>query len=117
MTAAMRSRPECSASERTPRLPVRITRKAFSETSSTAEPTLSSAALRFSRASSFCSDAIDVQLDYLKYREIPHSVDVQPGQIPSMPWPKVWAGAVDTPPGWIVSKMTPWATMSLCTHI
>ena len=30
-------------------------------------------------------NAIDVQLDYLKYREIPHSVGVQPGQIPSTP--------------------------------
>src|SRR5580704_14194058 len=63
MMAASRSRPECSASERTPKLPVRITRKALSETSKTAEPTLSNAALRFSRASSLRA-AITVRLDY-----------------------------------------------------
>ena len=32
MTAATRSRPECSASDKTPKLPVRRTRNAFSDT-------------------------------------------------------------------------------------
>jgi len=49
--AAIKSRPECSASLSTPRLPVRITRNDFRETSSIAEPTLSSAARFFSRDS------------------------------------------------------------------
>src|SRR5215467_5298397 len=51
MMAAIRSRPECKASERTPRLPVLTTRKVFNETRSVAEPTLKSAARFFSRAS------------------------------------------------------------------
>src|SRR5262249_55550799 len=53
MIAAMRSSPECNASDRTPKLPVRITKKAFSPTSSVADPTLSSAARFFSRVSSY----------------------------------------------------------------
>ena len=43
--------PECSASDKIPKLPVRKTRNAFSETSTIAEPTLSSAACFFSRTS------------------------------------------------------------------
>src|SRR5215470_9638652 len=49
MIAATRSRPECRASLSTPKLPVRTTRKAFRETSKSAEPTLSAAARLFSR--------------------------------------------------------------------
>ena len=52
MIAASKSRPECNASERTPKLPVRTTKNVFSETSSSAEPTLKSAARFFSRPSS-----------------------------------------------------------------
>jgi hypothetical protein len=51
MIAATRSNPECSASLKTPKLPVRITKKDFNDTSSSAEPTLSSAARFFSRDS------------------------------------------------------------------
>ena len=39
---------ECSASDKTPKLPVRTTRNIFSETSRIAEPTEASAAQRFS---------------------------------------------------------------------
>src|ERR1700683_3627302 len=50
---------ECSASDKTPKLPVRTTRNIFSETSSTAEPTEASAARFFSRvAPSSASEAI-----------------------------------------------------------
>ena len=48
MTAATKSRMECSASDKTPKLPVRTTRNIFSEISRTAEPTEASAAMRFS---------------------------------------------------------------------
>src|SRR6266403_210360 len=48
MMAATKSRPECRASEKTPKLPVRMTRKAFRETNNRAETTLSSAARFFS---------------------------------------------------------------------
>src|ERR1700730_5523279 len=51
MIAAIKSNPECKASDNTPRLPVRSTRKAFSDTNTSAEPTLSSAARFFSRCS------------------------------------------------------------------
>ena len=47
MTAATRSRLECSASERIPRLPVTAARNTFSDTSTTAEPTEPSAASCF----------------------------------------------------------------------
>src|SRR5580704_1913563 len=50
---------ECSASDKTPKLPVRTTRNIFSETSRTAEPTEASAARFFSRvAPSSASEAI-----------------------------------------------------------
>src|ERR1700690_126076 len=52
MTAATISRMECRASERMPKLPVEIARKTFKETSTTAEPTEPSAAIRFSRDAS-----------------------------------------------------------------
>src|ERR1700723_3364725 len=59
ITAATRSRMECSASDKTPKLPVRTTRNIFSETSSTAEPTEASAARFFSRvAPSSASEVI-----------------------------------------------------------
>src|SRR5215470_18093418 len=68
MIAAIRSNPECSASESTPRLPVRTTRKAFRETRSVAEPTLNRAARFFSRASS--SGAAGVSIEELDYRRM-----------------------------------------------
>ncbi len=49
MTAARKSRPECIASDKMPKLPVRATRKILSESRRTAEPTDASAARRFSR--------------------------------------------------------------------
>src|ERR1700678_1869156 len=49
MTAARKSSPECIASDKTPKLPVRATRKILSDTSRTAEPTDARAASRFSR--------------------------------------------------------------------
>src|ERR1700723_532423 len=49
MTAVTRSRMECRASERTPRLPVIAARNTLRDTSTTAEPTEPSAAIRFSR--------------------------------------------------------------------
>src|SRR5260370_36888600 len=91
MIAASRSRPECNASERTPKLPVRITRKAFKDTSNTAEPTLNSAARRFSRTSSFCRAAITVTLDYLRCREFPYSAKSRCAQYPGTPPPRRWA--------------------------
>src|SRR4051812_20549459 len=63
--AAIKSRPECNASESTPRLPVRITRNAFRHTSSSAEPTLSNAARFFSQLSSLTRTTIIVRLAYL----------------------------------------------------
>src|ERR1700733_15185291 len=48
ITAATRSRMECSASDKTPKLPVRTTRNTFSEISRTADPTEANAASRFS---------------------------------------------------------------------
>src|SRR5690348_12667483 len=67
MIAATKSRPECSASDNTPRLPVLTTRNAFSETSSTAEPTLRSAARFFSRASPIGATISIAGLDYLRF--------------------------------------------------
>src|SRR5882724_3275727 len=58
MIAASRSRPECNASERTPKLPVRTTRNVLRETSRKAEPTLSSAARFFSRTRDSSSPTI-----------------------------------------------------------
>ena len=49
MMAAIKSSPECNASDSTPKLPVRMVRKIFSESRTIAEPTLSSAACFFSR--------------------------------------------------------------------
>src|SRR5580692_1442936 len=49
MTAATKSKVECKASDKMPKLPVRSTRNTLSDTSSTAEPTEASAANRFSR--------------------------------------------------------------------
>src|ERR1700751_5184892 len=49
MTAATKSRIECKASDKMPRLPVRSTRNTFSDTNKTAEPTEARAANRFSR--------------------------------------------------------------------
>src|ERR1700719_3110269 len=69
MIAATRSSPECSASDSTPKLPVRSTRKVLSETSTSAEPTLSNAARFFSRTSSTTRAVITVRLDY---RTPPH---------------------------------------------
>src|SRR5216684_4608780 len=66
MMAAIKSKPECKASESTPRLPVLTTRKAFSETKSVAEPTLKSAARFFSRASIGATISI-AELDYLRF--------------------------------------------------
>src|ERR1700730_18060383 len=63
MIAATRSSPECSASDSTPKLSVRITRKVLSETSTSAEATLSSAARFFSFTSSTRA-VITVRLDY-----------------------------------------------------
>ncbi len=72
MIAASRSRPECNASERTPKLPVRTTKNVLSETKSRAEPTLNSAARFFSRPSSMGYVAIIARLDYLI---CPHSLE------------------------------------------
>src|ERR1700740_2579724 len=49
MTAATKSRIECKASDKMPRLPLRSTRNTFSDTNKTAEPTEARAANRFSR--------------------------------------------------------------------
>src|ERR1700758_2585768 len=49
MIAATKSRIECNASDKMPRLPVRSTRNTFSDTNKTAEPTEARAANRFSR--------------------------------------------------------------------
>ena len=65
MIAATKSSEECSASDSTPKLPVRNTRKLFSDTSITAEPTLNSAARFFSLAISLCSETSIARLDYL----------------------------------------------------
>src|SRR5216684_1238744 len=67
--AATRSSPECSASDSTPKLPVRSTRKVLSETSTSVEPTLSNAARFFSFTSSTTRAIITVRLDY---RTPPH---------------------------------------------
>src|ERR1700722_8464461 len=69
MIAATRSNEECRASDKTPKLPVRRTRKVFRETSSTAEPTLSSAARFFSVAISKWAGA-GIGLDYPKFPEL-----------------------------------------------
>src|ERR1700743_577597 len=69
MMAATRSREECRASDKTPKLPVRRTRKVFRETSSTAEPTLRSAARFFSVAISKWAGA-GIGLDYPKFAEL-----------------------------------------------
>src|ERR1700694_2157395 len=68
MIAASKSRPECSASERTPKLPVRTTKNVLRETNSRAEPTLNSAARFFSRPSSTWLIATIARLDYLRFR-------------------------------------------------
>ena len=58
MIAASRSRPECKASDNTPKLPVRRTRNDFSDSNTTADATLSNAARFFSRTSKFCRISI-----------------------------------------------------------
>src|SRR5438270_14015372 len=68
--AAIKSRPECNASDKTPRLPVRTTRKAFNATKSPAETTLRSAARFFSRASIGASISI-AGLDYPRFCILP----------------------------------------------
>src|SRR5216683_4212026 len=65
MIAASRSRPECNASERTPKLPVRTTKNVLRETNRRAEPTLRSAARFFSRPSSTWLIVVIACLDYL----------------------------------------------------
>src|ERR1700732_4186330 len=62
--AATKSKPECSASDSTPKLPVRITRNVLSETSTSAEATLSNAARFFSKTSSTTEPVITMRLDY-----------------------------------------------------
>jgi hypothetical protein len=49
MTAATKSRIECSASDKIPKLPVSAAKKTFNVTSTTADPIDPSAAKRFSR--------------------------------------------------------------------
>src|SRR3989442_11810045 len=90
MIAASRSRPECNASERTPKLPVRTTKNAFNETSSNAEPTLRSAARFFSRPSSTWLIAPIARLDYLRFTSVrwhsqEHTSDAHP--LPAEPHP------------------------------
>src|ERR1051325_489989 len=70
MMAAIKSRPECKASESTPKLPVLTTRKPFRETRSRAEPTLKSAARFFSRTSTGATISI-AGLDYLRFCVLP----------------------------------------------
>src|SRR5208283_1922071 len=70
MTAATRSRPEWRASERTPKLPVRRTRKVFRHTSRSAEPTLRRAARFFSWMSSCSRWEKGMPQDYLKSMEL-----------------------------------------------
>ena len=67
--AAIRSTPDCNASLNTPRLPVRYTKKLFSDTKSAAEPTLSSAAILFSCASLAGVPLISARLDSPKWFE------------------------------------------------
>src|SRR5712664_4238698 len=69
MIAASKSSPECNASDRTPKLPVRTTKNVLRETSSRAEPTLKSAARFFSLPSperAVLPISYLVQLRYLK---------------------------------------------------
>jgi len=68
MIAASRSRPECNASERTPKLPVLTTKNVLRETSRRAEPTLRRAARFFSRPSSIGYVGTMARLDYLIFR-------------------------------------------------
>src|SRR5437879_10656073 len=68
MIAASKSRLECSASESTPKLPVRTTKNVLRETNSSAEPTLKSAARFFSRPSSIWLIAAIARLDYLRFK-------------------------------------------------
>src|SRR5713101_9021376 len=78
MMAASRSRPECNASERTPKLPVRTTKNVLRETSSSAEPTLKSAAPFFSRPSSTWLIATIARLDYLNSAHSPERAALLP---------------------------------------
>src|SRR5689334_5128136 len=64
MIAATRSRPECKASDKTPKLPVRSTRNVLRETRRSADTTLKRAARFFSFTSSTMLAAITVRLDY-----------------------------------------------------
>src|SRR5713101_831399 len=83
MIAASKSRPECNASERTPKLPVRTTKNVLSETNSNAEPTLRSAARFFSRPSSTWLITSIARLDYLTSPESPARAALFP--LPSNP--------------------------------
>src|SRR5712692_2060104 len=83
MMAASRSKPECNASERTPKLPVRTTKNVLSETNSNAEPTLRSAARFFSRPSSTWLIISIARLDYLNSPESPARAALFP--LPSNP--------------------------------
>src|SRR2546429_684690 len=78
MIAASKSRPECNASERTPKLPVRTTKNVLRETNSRAEPTLRSAARFFSRPSSAWLIASMVRLDYLNSLHSPERAALAP---------------------------------------
>ncbi len=64
MIAATRSRMECSASDRIPRLPVATARNTFRQTSTTAENTEPRAAMRFSRDA--CETTSDILADYTR---------------------------------------------------
>src|SRR5271168_2248594 len=62
MRAARKSRPECIASDKMPKLPVRATRKILSESRTTAEPTDASAARRFSREACWAGSKVIRQI-------------------------------------------------------
>src|SRR5215470_4492401 len=69
--AAIKSKPECKASESTPKLPVRTTRKVLRDTRRTADPTLKRAAFFFFRPSSIWANASIARLDYLRLIAFP----------------------------------------------
>src|SRR6202453_2063769 len=62
MTAARKSSPECIASDKTPKLPVRATRKILRDSSRTAEPTDARAAIRFSRVACWAGSKVIRQI-------------------------------------------------------
>ncbi len=81
MIAASRSRAECSASERTPKLPVLTTKNVLRETSKRAEPTLRRAARFFSRPSSIGYVGTMARLDYLIFPHSPERIAAWRGSI------------------------------------